>query len=252
MFFFFIALAGLVAQLVDGSLGMAYGVTSNSILVAVGLLPAVASASVHASEIVTTLVSGISHWRLGNIKKSLTLPLIFSGVAGGIIGAATSSLVSGNVIKPWVALILLAMGVLILCRFISQKDFSLAVQGKESKIELIVLGLIASFVDALGGGGWGPITTPSLILKGNHLPNEIIGSVNLSEFFVTIAMTATFIVLLGLDKFRWDIVIALIIGGALAAPLAASFTKKIKPRYLGILVGILLIITNLRTLILSF
>lgn len=252
--FFFAALMtiiGFIAQFVDGSLGMGYGVSSTSFLLGIGLLPAIASASVHTAEVFTTLVSGIAHWRIGNVEPRLVLSLAVPGVFGGVLGAYFLSSIPGKTIKPFVALILLVMGVIILYRFLRKKDFSVAVQGKESSLELIGLGFVAAFMDAVGGGGWGPIATPSLILKGNHHPRKVVGSVNCVEFIVTLAECLTFIFVLGIEKFRWDIVIALLVGGVIAAPIAAVSCKKLHPKTLGVMIGGLLILLNSRTLILS-
>lgn len=252
LFAILMTLVGFIAQFVDGSLGMGYGVSSNSLLVGIGLMPAIASASVHTAEVFTTLISGISHWKLGNVNRRLVLFLALPGVLGGILGASFLSSVPGEKIKPFIAVFLLIMGLVIIFRFFRKKDFSVAVQGKESPLELIGLGFVAAFMDAVGGGGWGPIATPSLILKGNHQPREVIGSVNFVEFIVTVAECLTFIFILGIEEFRWDIVLALLVGGVIAAPLAALFCKKLPARTSGILVGILLVLLNIRTLIKSF
>lgn len=244
-------LAGFAAQFIDGTLGMGYGVSSTSLLVAIGLAPAIASASVHTSEIVTTLVSGIAHHRLGNVKKELVISLAIPGVIGGVLGAYFLSSIPGKTIKPWMAGLLLAMGCLIVYRFFSRREWAGA--GKRlSRSRITILGLVAGFLDAVGGGGWGPVATPSLILAENGQPHEVVGSVNLVEFFVTLAETITFALTIGLEAFRWDIVVALLVGGVIAAPIAAWVCRKLPHRVMGVLIGLLLILLNVRTLVLAF
>lgn len=246
-----ILLAGFAAQFIDGTLGMGYGASSASLLVAIGLAPAVASASVHTAEIVTTLVSGIAHHQLGNVRRDLVLPLAIPGVIGGVLGAYFLSSIPAKTIKPWVAGLLLVMGCLILYRFLARMKRDVA--GKQlSGPGIVILGLMAGFLDAVGGGGWGPVATPSLILADNGQPHEVVGSVNVVEFFVTMAETVTFALTIGLEAFRWDIVMALLVGGVSAAPVAAWLCKKLPHRVMGILIGALLILLNVRTLILIF
>jgi uncharacterized membrane protein YfcA len=246
-----ILLAGFAAQFIDGTLGMGYGVSSTSLLVAIGLAPAIASASVHTAEIVTTLISGIAHHQLGNVKRELVLPLVLPGVIGGVLGAYFLASVPGQTIKPWIAGLLLAMGCLIVYRFLTRKEWGV-VSKRMSRPRMTTLGLVAGFLDAVGGGGWGPVATPSLILSENGQPHEVVGSVNLVEFFVTVAETITFALTIGVEAFRWDIVAALLIGGVIAAPVAAWVCKKLPHRVMGVLIGVLLILLNVRTLILTF
>jgi uncharacterized membrane protein YfcA len=246
-----ILLAGFAAQFIDGTLGMGYGASSASLLVAIGLAPAVASASVHTAEIVTTLVSGIAHHQLGNVRRDLVLPLAIPGVIGGVLGAYFLSSIPAKTIKPWVAGLLLVMGCLILYRFIARTTRDVA--GKQlSRPRIVTLGLMAGFLDAVGGGGGGPVATPSLILADNGQPHEVVGSVNVVEFFVTMAETITFALTIGLEAFRWDIVMALLVGGVGAAPVAAWLCRKLPHRVIGILIGALLILLNVRTLVLIF
>jgi uncharacterized membrane protein YfcA len=244
-------LVGFAAQFIDGTLGMGYGVSSTSLLVAIGLAPAVASASVHTAEIVTTLVSGLSHYRLGNVKKDLVLPLAIPGVVGGVLGAYFLSSVPSKTIKPWMAGLLLIMGCLVVYRFLGWTKRGMASK-QLSLPKMVVLGLVAAFLDAVGGGGWGPVATPSLILGENGQPSEVVGSVNLVEFFVTVAEAITFALTIGLEAFRWDIVVTLLVGGVIAAPVAAWVCKKLPHRMMGLLIGALLILLNVRTLILTF
>jgi len=258
-----IALIGLLAQFIDGTLGMGYGVFSASLLITGGLYPAIASATVHTAEVFTTLVSGGSHLFLGNVKKEWLLPLIIPGAFGGATGAYLLTLIPGNTMKPFVAGLLLILGIVVLYRFISRREVAPAPEAdplpksnssflSRLPLKLPALGLIAAFMDAVGGGGWGPIATPGLILSGNTEPRKVVGTVNLAEFFITIVISATFIATIGWESFSWDLVIALIIGGIIAAPIAAYLCKRMPAKVLGILIGLLLIGVNLRTLIIVF
>lgn len=240
---------GFLAQMVDGTLGMGYGVTSSTVLIYFGIPPVAASANVHASELFTTLASGTSHFKFGNIRKDILWPLISFGVAGGILGACGLVKIPYKPVKLIVGSILLAMGNLIFYRFMfkCEKVINSGIR-KYSLNRLRALGFFAAFIDAIGGGGWGPICTPTLIVTGTE-PNKAVGSVDLAEFFVTLAITFTFGVFMGFKNFRWDIVLAFLVGGVLAAPLAAYSCKKLPKRLLGILVGLLVIILSLRILL---
>src|SRR3989338_11263570 len=241
-----IVLFGFIAQMVDGSLGMGYGVTSTSLLLSVGFSTALASSIVHFSEIFTTFASGISHFKLGNVDKKIFKYLAVSGVIGGALGAYLSvKLQNAAIIRPFVSGILLMMGVLIIL-----KNIRLDISETNYKVprirRLAPLGFFAAFVDAIGGGGWGPIATPSLIITNTH-PKKAIGSVNFAEFFVTLSISITF--LLTLKDINYNIIMPLIIGGVISAPVAAILTKKINHRLLGLLVGLLIIILSLRTIL---
>lgn len=244
-----LAVVGFLAQVVDGGLGMGYGVFSSSLLVGIGLAPLMASATVHTAEVFTTLFSGFSHWKAGNVNPRLALLLIVPGIIGGVLGASLLSSLSGKTMKPFTASILLIMGLIILYRFWRRKEFKVAIGGKENPLEIIGLGFIAALFDAVGGGGWGPIATPSLILRNNHSPHRVVGSVNFAEFFVTLAETLTFLIIIGLERYYWNIIFPLMIGGLIAAPLGALLCKKLPPRILGILIGLIIIILNLKTLV---
>jgi uncharacterized membrane protein YfcA len=221
---------------------MAYGVTANSFLLTLGLSPAFASASVHAAEVVTTLVSGISHWRFGNIDWRMVLHLLLPGVIGGGVGAYLLTSIDGNKIKPYIAVYLLLMGARIL-----YKAFKPAPEmEQEPKTGLLVgLGLAGGTLDAMGGGGWGPVVTSTLISTG-HSPRKSIGSVNFSEFFVTLTESVVFILTIGLSN--WRIIVGLLLGGLIAAPLGALLTKKLPVKVIMIIVGSLIIALQLRTL----
>lgn len=234
---------GFAAQMIDGALGMAYGVSSTSFLLGLGVPPAAASASVHTAEVFTTLVSGISHLRLGNVDKRLLRKLIVPGVAGGVLGAYVLTSIPGRVIKPLVSIYLLVMGGIILYKVFLKKH-------TESKVEthLVPLAVIGGFFDAIGGGGWGPIVTSTIVVRGNN-PRMTIGSVNLAEFFVTFAEVVTFILTIGLV--RWQVILGLVIGGVLAAPVAAYTCKKLPSRALMTIVGVLIIGLSIRTILLA-
>jgi uncharacterized membrane protein YfcA len=231
-------IVGFIAQLIDGALGMAYGVSSTTFLLSIGIPPAAASASVHTAEIFTSGVSGLSHLRFGNVDRKLFKKLLIPGIIGGVLGAYVLTVVPGKTIKPFVAIYLLIMGLMILRKALKK------VQETEVRTKLFPLGLVGGFLDAMGGGGWGPIVTSTLVAKG-HNPRFTIGSVNLAEFFVCVAEVATFLTTIGLV--HWQIILGLIIGGVLAAPLAAYVCKGLSSRALMIMVGVLIIALSTRT-----
>lgn len=238
-------LVGFFAQLIDGTLGMAYGVSCNSFLLSFGgLSAAAASAAVHLAEIFTTLVSGISHWKMKNIDKKLFLSLLLPGVLGGILGAYVLSEFDGERIKPFVCIYLIIMGGVIIYK-VFRTPKKLDIKGG-----IYPLGFIGGLSDAVGGGGWGPVVTSTLIAVGED-PKKTIGSVNTAEFFVTFAQTLTFAAFIGYSHSIWP-VIGLIVGGMLAAPLAALLCKKLPLKPLMFIVGLIIVILNLRTLITSF
>lgn len=234
---------GFLAQMIDGALGMAYGVSSNTFLLSAGVPPAVASACVHLAEVFTTGISGFTHWKLGNVDREAFKKLIIPGILGGVAGAYLLTSIDGNVIKPFISAYLLIMGVVILWRAFIHN-------GKEARVITWItpLGLIGGFFDAIGGGGWGPVVTTTLIARGNH-PRFSIGSVNSSEFFVTFAESVTFLFTLGGLLTNWPIIVGLLLGGGLAAPLAAFVTKHIPTRLLMGMVGVLIIVLSLRTIL---
>lgn len=220
---------GLLAQTVDGALGMAYGITSTTFLLVSGASPAVASASVHIAEVFTTGISGISHVKLGNVNKNLFLRLLIPGMIGAITGALIVSKINGAVIKPFVAAYLFLMGL-----YIISKVFKTIKTRKEEPRHVAKLGLLGGFVDAVGGGGWGPVVTTTLVGTGQD-PRTTIGSVNLAEFFLTFTSATVFAVLV--EDGPWPTVAGLVVGGLFAAPFAAVLTRKLHTRTLLILVG---------------
>lgn len=218
---------------------MAYGVSASTILISSGVPPVVASASVHAAEMFTTAISGISHWRLGNVDRELVKTLALPGVVGAISGATVLTVVPGETIKPFVSGYLLLMGMWILIQAFRNKPRQPSVK------RLGWLGLIGGFLDVSGGGGWGPVVTTTLVANGNA-PRSAIGSVSLSEFFVTVAASATFVLTIGLTY--WQVILGLAVGGGLAAPLAAHVCRWLPHRVLMVMVGLVIAGLSLRTL----
>ena len=249
-----LGLFGLIAQLVDGSLGMAYGATSSTLLLATGLNPAVASASVHLAEVGTTVASGASHWRFGNVDWRLVLRLGVPGAIGAFAGATVLSSLSTETAAPVMAGILLAIGVYLLLRFANRETPVTAERTHRplpSKF-LSPLGAFAGFIDATGGGGWGPVSTPALLVTDRVEPRKVIGSVDTSEFLVALSASVGFLFALGREGVNLPIAAALLVGGLIAAPLAAWLVRHLPPRMLGASVGGLLVLTNLRTLLSTF
>ncbi len=242
------ALAGVVAQLVDGALGMAYGVTATSFLLSGGTAPAVASATVHLAEVGTTFVSGISHWRFGNVSWRLVALLGVPGAVGAFVGASVLTSIDGNTAKPWIAGLLLLLGIVVLARFTFGRTPTPAPESRLRARSMTPLGVTAGFVDAIGGGGWGPVTTPTLLTFGRVEPRKAIGSVSASEFLVSLAASIGFLIGLGNEGVDAGIVAALLAGGIVVAPLAAYLVKVLPVRVMGTLVGSLVIITNSRSL----
>jgi uncharacterized protein len=240
-------LVGFVAQMIDGALGMAYGVSSNTFLLSLGIPPAAASASVHMAEVVTTGISGFSHWKLGNVDRKLVRRLLIPGVIGGVTGAYLLTSIDGNIIKPYIAAYLLIMGVVIIYKAFTMKADHNLDEYHGPRVSL--LGLIGGFCDAIGGGGWGPVVTSTLVAHGKH-PRMTIGSVNFSEFFVTFSESILFVIALSFGQY-WRIILGLLIGGAIAAPIAARLSQKLPIKTLMIVVGILIIGLSIRTLVLA-
>ncbi|MEW6029891.1 MAG: sulfite exporter TauE/SafE family protein [Chloroflexota bacterium] len=239
-------LIGFAAQMIDGALGMAYGVSSNTFLLSLGLPPASASASVHMAEVVTTGVSGASHWKLGNVDWGLVKRLLIPGAIAGGVGAYLLTSFDGDAIKPYISGYLLIMGIIILVKAFNHKE-RLPTGVHTARVS--ALALVGGFFDAVGGGGWGPIVTTTLVARGKD-PRLTIGSVNFSEFFVTLTESIIFIFTLSFGEY-WQIILGLLIGGALAAPLAARVTRKMPVKALMILVGAIIIVLSIRTVLLA-
>ncbi|WP_395104386.1 sulfite exporter TauE/SafE family protein [Actinomadura sp. SCN-SB] len=246
-----LALVGLGAQLVDGSLGMAYGVTSTTLLLAINTSPAAASATVHLAEIGTTLVSGASHWRFGNVDWPVVLKIGVPGAVGAFAGATFLSGLSTETAEPVMASILLALGLYILIRF-TLRGLRRDQLGKPLRKRFLgPLGVVAGFVDATGGGGWGPVGTPAILASGRLEPRKTIGSIDTSEFLIAVAASIGFLVGIEGEGVKADWVAALLIGGIIAAPIAAWLVRHIPPRVLGSAVGGLIVLTNTRTILRS-
>ncbi|MGW0503334.1 sulfite exporter TauE/SafE family protein [Micromonospora sp. NPDC003241] len=243
-----IALVGLAAQLVDGALGMAYGLTSTTLLLVVGVAPAAASASVHLAEIGTTLASGAAHWRFGNVDWRVVRRIALPGAIGAFAGATFLSWLSTDSAAPWMAAILFTLGAYLLVRF-SRPLRRNPAAGRLRGRFLGPLGLVAGFVDATGGGGWGPVATPALLASGRMEPRKVIGSVDTSEFVVASSASLGFLIGLGTEGFLLPIVLALLAGGLIAAPIAAYLVRIIPAQMLGAAVGGVIVLTNARVLL---
>ncbi|MGP3978832.1 sulfite exporter TauE/SafE family protein [Streptomyces sp. 8N114] len=244
-----LALAGLGAQLVDGSLGMAYGVTSTTLLLAIGTNPAATSATVHLAEIGTTLASGAAHWRFGNVDWRVVAKIGVPGAVGAFAGATFLSKLSTEMAEPLMSLLLLALGLYVLVRFTVQ-GLPTGHLGKPLRKRFLTpLGLVAGFLDATGGGGWGPVGTPAILASGRMEPRKVIGSIDTSEFLVAVAASLGFLYGLGSEGVNAGWAAALLIGGLVAAPLAAWLVRHVPPRVLGSAVGGVIVLTNVRTLL---
>ena len=241
--FYLFMLAGFLAQMVDGAVGMGYGVTSTSLLMSMGVPPAAISGSVHTAEIFSSAVSGYSHYRFGNVNKKLFKVLVIPGVLGAVAGAGMLVWMGdkyGNLIKPFLAAYCMILGFRILYQAYKRNK-------KNKKVKKAGwLAGAGGFLDSFGGGGWGPLVTSTLISKGRS-PQYVIGSVSLSEFFVTLSSAIAFFVFIGIT--HWQVIMGLMIGGAVAAPLAAKLAGKLPVRTMLICVGLMVIIWSIRVLV---
>ncbi|MCE7061047.1 TSUP family transporter [Dyadobacter sp. CY343] len=237
--FFYYVLGGFVAQMIDGALGMAYGVTAATFLLTLGVPPSAVSASVHSSEIFTSGVSGYMHLKFGNVNSKLFKKILFPGVLGAITGAYLLSTLEQYIyiIKPLVAVYTLILGILII-----QKALKKRVEKKPIR-KIGWLAMAGGTLDSIGGGGWGPIVTSTLIARGRH-PKYTIGSVNLAEFFVSLASSITFISIIGFS--HWQVVLGLILGGMVAAPIAANLSRRLPIKTMMIMVGTIVVIVSIR------
>ncbi|MBN8653141.1 MAG: sulfite exporter TauE/SafE family protein [Cytophagales bacterium] len=243
--FLLFVLGGFIAQMIDGSLGMAYGVSATSFLLSFGVSPAASSASVHTAEIFTSGVSGLTHLRFQNVNKKLFKSLLIPGILGAIAGAyILSSLDEYNyIIRPLVAVYTLILGLAII-----RKAVLMQIRKRRKTKNVPALATFGGFMDSIGGGGWGPIVSTTLIARGRH-PRYTIGSVNLAEFFVSFASSLTFFATIGLSHIQ--IIVGLILGGIIAAPIAANITRKLPVKRMMILVGVVVILVSIRLLVKS-
>ena len=242
-----LAVVGFFAQLVDGSLGMGYGVTSSTLLILAGLTPAAASASVHFSELGTNLASGVAHWRLRNVDWRVVGRIAVPGAVGAFLGATVLSSLSTEAAAPVMSTILALLGAYILVRFVL--GIRPRLPGQPGMKLLAPLGLVAGFVDATGGGGWGPVATPALLADGRLAPRKVIGSVDTSELAVSAAASLGFLFGLGAAGISWSLALALLVGGLIAAPLAAYLVRVAPTHLLGVAVGGMILLSNSRTLL---
>lgn len=242
--FLIFVLGGFIAQMIDGSLGMAYGVSASTFLMSFGVPPAATSASIHTAEIFTSGVSGLSHLRFGNVNKKLFKSLLIPGILGAVAGAyILSSFEDYNfIIKPVVACYTLILGVIIIRKALIRQ------QPKRKTKNIQALAGFGGFMDSIGGGGWGPIVASTLIAKGRN-PRYTIGSVNLAEFFISFSSSLTFFATIGISYLQ--IIAGLVIGGIIAAPIAASLTRKIPVKTMMIIVGIIIVIVSIRLIVVS-
>ena len=243
MFFIFL-LGGFVAQLIDGSLGMAYGVSASTFLMSFGVPPAAASASIHTAEIFTSGISGLSHLKFRNVNKKLFRTLLIPGILGAVMGAylLTSFEEYNNIIRPIVAVYTLILGAIII-----RKALVLRTQKKKTR-NVPALAAVGGFMDSVGGGGWGPVVATTLIAKGRS-PRYTIGSVNLAEFFISFSSSLTFFATTGISHIQ--IIAGLVIGGALAAPIAAYFTHRLPVKRMMLIVGVVIVLVSIRLIIVS-
>ncbi len=234
-------LVGFIAQVIDGAIGMAYGLSATSVLLSLGVTPAVASSTVHAAEVFTTGASGVAHWRLGNINKNIFWKLMLPGVAGGIIGAYILVSIPTETIQPVIAVYLLVLGGVILRKAIRHGRVQQTEQRHVRKI-----GFAGALSDAIGGGGWGPMVTSTLIGRGME-PRFAVGTSNAAEFFITVAISVTFLGTIGLEL--WPMITGLIIGGVAAAPFGALLARYLPARALMFMVALVIIILSVRNLV---
>jgi uncharacterized membrane protein YfcA len=240
----FFAIAGSIAQLIDGALGMGFGLTSSTLLLTLGASAAVASAAVHAAEIGTTLVSGASHWHAENIDKDVLIRLAIPGGIGALLGATFLSSIDLTSSKIFISTLLLFLGFLLLFRNLFQTPTPQVADPNNNPRFLTFLGFSGGFVDAAGGGGWGPVVTPTLMTTTNMTPRKIIGTVSAAEFIVAVSASVGFLLNINKLDINWSIVGGLALGGCLMAPVAARIVSKLPRKQLAILVGVAVIIIN--------
>jgi hypothetical protein len=238
-----VGLIGIAAQFVDGSLGMGYGVTSATLLATIGYSPAAASATIHVAKIGTGVASGAAHWRFGNVHWRAVVMLAVPGAIGAFVGAFALSYIAAEVTRPWVSLVLAALGVLVIARTVLRRSPAIRVYTPRLR-SLGPLGLVGGFIDSIGGGGWGPVTTSSLMAANRMAPNQVIGTVSTAEIVVALSASLGFLLALGSQGIAWGAMAALLLGGLVAAPFAAWAVSRLDHRVLGGLVGGMILFYN--------
>ncbi len=239
--FYWMLLAGFIAEIVAGSMGMGYGVICTTILLILNVPPPVISASIHSAESFTSAAGTVSHWQLGNINKKLVKALAIPAIIGAVMGALLLTYVGekyAKVTKPFIALYSMYLGIRILQNAFKRKENS----GEKKAVNIKTLGLVGGFIDSFGGGGWGPLVTGTFI-KNGHTPRYVIGSSTSAKFILTVASAITFIFTIGIQ--HWNIVAGLLIGGVVTAPFSAMLTARVHPRRMFIAVGIVVIVCSL-------
>lgn len=237
------ALVGAAAQMVDGTLGMGFGVTSATLLTLLGYSAVAASAGTHAAKMGTTLVSGISHWRVGNVDKHVLAVIGIPGAIGGFVGAIALTSIATTASRLWMAGILFVLGIVILVRFGFGRTLFPTIHAPTR--HLWPVGLVGGVVDATGGGGWGPVATPSLLILTKHEPHRVVGTVSAAEFLVAVSASLGFVVAAGSEGVPWLAVLGLVMGGAITAPIAARVAHRAPRAALGVCVGGMVLISNM-------
>ena len=238
------ALAGGLAQFVDGTLGMGFGVTSATVLLFLGVAPVTASAATHAAKLPTTLVSGLAHWRAGNVDRSVLWRLGLPGMLGGFLGAVVLTNISMAAAKGWMAGLLVFFGLVIFARFGFGLRLIPTPRNGHTARWLSPIGLLGGFVDATGGGGWGPVATPSLMTVTQHEPRKVVGTVSAAEFLVAVSVSTGFLTGAAQHGIPWLPVLGLTLGGVLVAPIAARLAGRFPQAPMGTLVGGLVVLVN--------
>lgn len=236
------ALVGAAAQMVDGTLGMGFGVTSATLLTLLGYSAVAASAGTHAAKMGTTLVSGLSHWKAGNVDWRVLIALAVPGSVGAFIGAVVLTNIAMDTAKLWMAGVLFLLGLVIVARFGFGASLFPAMRTRAR--HLWPVGLVGGFVDATGGGGWGPVATPSMMILTKHEPHRVVGTVNAAEFVVAVSASAGLLFGMGESQIPWGPVLGLVVGGALVAPIAARLAHRAPREFLGVCVGGMVLISN--------
>jgi hypothetical protein len=243
------AFAGGLAQLVDGTLGMGFGVTSATVLLWMGVAPAATSAATHAAKLPTTLVSGLAHWRQGNVDAKALVRIALPGAVTAFVGAVVLTGISLESAKAWMSGLLLFFGVVIFARFgLGVRLIAQPRKGHTARW-LSPIGALGGFVDATGGGGWGPVVTPSLMTVTSHEPRRVVGTVNAAEFFVALAASLGFVAGIAREEIPWMAVLGLVAGGVVVAPFAARLAGRVPHAPMGTLVGGLIILINSLTIV---